>query len=107
MVANEASLLEGADQLRPDIVVIDISLSGGDLSGLLTRVAKRAPGSKVLLLSVHDERTVADAALRAGACGVVLKRSLGTDLLPAVDALLAGERYVSPGILEPGLPKPS
>jgi DNA-binding NarL/FixJ family response regulator len=98
MVADEASLLEGAGRLRPAIVVIDISFSGGDLTGFLARVSERAPDSKVLLLSVHDEVTVAECALKAGADGIVLKRSLGTDLMPAVDALLAGERYFSPGI---------
>jgi DNA-binding NarL/FixJ family response regulator len=98
MVANEASLLEGAGRLRPAVVVIDISLSGGDLAAFLERVCQRAPGSKVLLLSVYDETTVAEAAFEAGADAVVLKRHLGTDLMPAVDALLAGGRYVSPGI---------
>jgi len=102
MVANEASLLEGAERLRPAVVVIDISLSGGDLAGFLARVFERAPGSKVLLVSVHDEATVAEAALKAGADGLVLKRNLGTDLMPAVDELLAGRRYVSPAILARG-----
>ena len=45
-----------------------------------------------------DERTVADAAIAAGADAVVLKRCLMTDLLPAVDALRAGRRYVSPDL---------
>jgi len=57
MVANEASLLEGAERLRPALVVIDISLAGGDLTGFLARVFERAPGSRVLLISVHDEGT--------------------------------------------------
>lgn len=98
MVADEASLLEGAAQLKPAVVVLDMSLSGGDLHGLLARIGARAPSSKVLLLSVHDERTVAEAAMAAGADAVVLKRSLATDLMPAVDALRAGGRYLSPGL---------
>lgn len=98
MVADEASLLEGVGRLKPAIVVIDLSLSGGNVNGLLARVAARAPGSKVLMLSVHDEPTVAEAVLEAGAGAVVLKRSLATDLLPAVDALRAGTRYLSPEI---------
>ena len=91
MVADEASLLEGVGRLMPAVVVLDLSLSAGDLHGLLARVGARAPGSKVLLLSVHDEPTVAASALDAGADAVVLKRSLVTDLMPAVDALLAGQ----------------
>ena len=98
MVADEASLLEGVGRLTPAVVVLDLALSAGDLHGLLARVGTRAPGSKVLLLSVHDEPTVAAGALDAGADAVVLKRSLLNDLMPAVDALLAGERYLSPGM---------
>ncbi len=98
MVADEASLLEGAGRLSPTVVVLDLSLSAGDMRGLLARVGERSPASKVLMLTVHDEPTVADAALAAGADGVVLKRSLATDLLLAVDALRAGKRYLSPGL---------
>lgn len=98
MVANKESLLEGAACLHPAIVVIDMSLCDGDMGNLLACVAERTPEAKMLLISVHDEPTVVDAALLAGAYGVVLKRSLGTDLMPAVDALLAGQRYISPGI---------
>jgi DNA-binding NarL/FixJ family response regulator len=50
MVANEASLLEGAGRLKPAIVVLDLSLAGGDMAGLLARVAERAPGAKVMVL---------------------------------------------------------
>ena len=98
MVADEASLLEGAAQLQPTVVVLDLSLSGGDLAGLLDRIRVRASNAKVLLLTVHDEPTVAEAAIASGADAVVLKRCLATDLLPAVDALLAGGRYISSGL---------
>jgi len=98
MVANEASLLEGASRLNPTIVVVDLSFSGGDMPALLARLDERSPGVKVLMLTVHDELTVAGAALAAGVKAVVLKSCLATDLMPAVDALLAGTHYVSPEI---------
>jgi len=98
MVADEASLLEGVGRLNPAIVVVDLSLSGSDLPSLLGRLAARAPGTKVLLLSVHDERTVVASALKAGASGLVVKRDLATDLMPAIDAVLAGRTYVSPAV---------
>jgi DNA-binding NarL/FixJ family response regulator len=107
MVANEASLVEGVGRLKPAVVVLDLSLAGGDLRGLLARVAERAPGSKVLMLTVHDEATVAQAALTAGAEGVVLKSRLATDLLPAVDALRGGKRFLSPGLSAGGTSGPS
>lgn len=98
MVADEASLLEGADRLKPAVVVVDLSLSKGDVSDLLGRINAGSPGSKILVLTVHDEPTVAAAALGAGAGAVVLKHTLATDLLPAIEALLADDRYLSPGI---------
>lgn len=97
MVADESSLLEGAERLTPAVVVLDLSLSAGDLPGLLGRLKHRAPSAKILLLSVHDERTVIESALAAGADAVVFKRCLASDLMPAVDALLTGGRYRSPG----------
>jgi len=99
MVADEASVVEGAGRLKPTIVVLDLSLAHGDLRGLLARVIERSPGSKVLMLTVHDGATVAKAALNAGAQAVVLKSKLATDLLPAVDALRAGKRYLSPELI--------
>ena len=98
MVATEASLLEGAKRLKAEVAVVDLSLSDGDLPGLVARIRQRAPGTRVLLLSVHDERSVAEGAIAAGADAMVLKRCLITDLLPAVDAVLVGQRYLSPGI---------
>lgn len=97
MVADQTSLMEGAERLSPALVVVDVSLAEGDIADLLHSIRDRAPTAKVLLLSVHDEPTVVDAAFAAGADGLVLSRAIASDLLPAVDALLAGHRYISPG----------
>jgi two-component system secretion response regulator SsrB len=96
MVADQTSLIRGAQKLSPALVVVDIAIAQGDVEDLLQTIHDRAPSAKVLLLSVHDEPTVAIAAFAAGADGLVLKRAIATDLLPAVDALLAGRRYISP-----------
>jgi len=98
MVGDEQSLLEGAQRLRPPVVILDLTLAAGDVEGLLGRVATRSPESKVIVLTVHDEPTVSAAALRAGAHGVVLKRAIATDLLTAIDEVLAGRQFVSPGL---------
>ena len=98
MVADEASLLEGAGRLKPAVVAFDIVLAGGDLPNLLRKVNERSPHSKVLLLSVYDEPNIADAALAAGADGIVLKNSLASDLMLAIDTVLAGRQFRSPAI---------
>ncbi len=89
MVADEASLLEAASRLRPNLLVVDLSLAQHGGLGWLRAVRERCPGLRVIVLSVHDELSVRQAATEAGADAFVLKRAIGTDLLPAV-ALVCG-----------------
>jgi DNA-binding NarL/FixJ family response regulator len=105
VVSDEASLLEGAERLQPALVVVDLSLGAKDALGLLTEVKALAPAAKLLVLSVHDEPTVACSAIAAGADGVVLKRAIATDLTCALDAVLAGQRYISPDVAAGGYPE--
>jgi two-component system secretion response regulator SsrB len=96
MVADETSLLESADRLRPQMAVVDMSL--GRESGLhwLRELHDRCPLVKLIVLSVHDEPTVRRAAAEAGADGFVLKRAIGTDLLRTAESLLAGPAGAAP-----------
>ena len=87
MVADEASLLEGAVRLRPEVAIVDLSLARDSGLGWLRELRRRCPGLKVIVLSVHDEQSVRSAAMAAGADAFVLKRAIATDLLPVVDAL--------------------
>jgi DNA-binding NarL/FixJ family response regulator len=93
LVTDRSSLVEGAERLKPSMIVMDTSYAAGDLPDLMRELRDRAPKAKVLLLSVHDECTVVAAAIAAGADGLVLKRAISQDLMPAIDALLAGQRY--------------
>jgi DNA-binding NarL/FixJ family response regulator len=90
MVADEPSLLDGASQLQPDVVVVDLSISSGGSLRWLRELRTRCPRARVIVLSVHDEASVRRAVLEAGADGFVLKRAVATDLLPAIEAALAG-----------------
>jgi DNA-binding NarL/FixJ family response regulator len=96
LVSDKSSLIEGAVRLQPTVIVIDLSYAAGDLSGLTHELRDHAPATKLLLLSAHSEPTVVAAAIAAGADGLVLKRAIGRDLMPAIDALLAGQRYFTP-----------
>ena len=93
MVADEKSLMETADRLRPSIVVADLALGRGESFGWLRRLMKRCPGSRVIVLSAHDEPCVVEAAAAAGAAGFVLKRAIVTQLLPGIDAVRMGNHY--------------
>jgi DNA-binding NarL/FixJ family response regulator len=90
VVVDEVSLFESARQLHVAMAVVDLSLRRGDGLGLIRRIRSRFPRLKLIALSVHEEKNAEFAAIEAGANGFVLKRSIATDLLPAIDAVLAG-----------------
>jgi two-component system secretion response regulator SsrB len=87
MVADEASLVDAASRLLPDVAVIDLSLARERGLGWLRVVRERCPDLKIIVLSVHDEESVRLAAMDVGADAFVLKRAIATDLLPAVESV--------------------
>jgi DNA-binding NarL/FixJ family response regulator len=94
MVADETSLLESAARLHPSVVVADLSLTRGDCFGWLRRLLNRCPELRVIVLSAHDESSVMQSALDAGAVGFVRRCEIVPQLLDAVEAVLAGRRYI-------------
>ena len=104
MVADETSLFESARRLEPTLAVVDLSLAREENLQWLQRLRSSCPKLKLILLSVHDEPSVCRAAMDAGADGFVVKRHIATELLPAVDAVLAGKNFVPPS--PPGPTRP-
>ena len=104
MVSDEASLLDGAGRLQPDVAVVDLSLARESGLDWLRAVRQRCPNLKVIVLSVHDEESVRRAAMEAGAAAFVLKRAIATDLLPAV-ALVRASPNVGASTDEGEVPK--
>jgi DNA-binding NarL/FixJ family response regulator len=84
--------------LRPDVVLMDLSLP--DLSGIeaTRRVLQANPKIKVVGLTVHEDHGYVRELLDAGAAGYVLKRAASTELAPAIRAVLTGGVYVDPRI---------
>jgi two-component system secretion response regulator SsrB len=96
MVADETSLFESAERIKPALAIVDLSLVPGEGLQWLPRLRSRCPDLKLIVLSVHDEPSVRRVAMEAGADAFVLKRAIVTDLLPALDAVEAGGSYFSP-----------
>ncbi|MEA2735468.1 MAG: hypothetical protein QOE14_1919 [Humisphaera sp.] len=97
MVADDRSLIEAIACMRPDLVIVDLSLpSTHDDLNVAHRLAADRPNLRVIVLSVHDEPAAVRQTLAAGAAAFVLKRSAATDLLPAVHDVLQGRTYISP-----------
>jgi DNA-binding NarL/FixJ family response regulator len=91
MVADASSLQETARRLQPDVAVVDLSLTRGSSLDWMLELHRSCPNVRLVVISVHDESAVLAAATAAGADGYVLKRDIGTDLLPTIDTLLASD----------------
>jgi DNA-binding NarL/FixJ family response regulator len=83
------------DTLKPDILIVDISLNGPDGIDLLKSIRAKDPGLPVLILSMHDESIYAERALRAGANGYIMKQEATDRVLIALRRILNREIYVS------------
>ena len=94
--AEEAvTALSRIEELKPDLVVVDISLNGPDGLDLLKSIRARDPNLPVLILSMLDESLYAERALRAGASGYIMKQEATERVLVAIRRILGGEIYVS------------
>jgi two-component system secretion response regulator SsrB len=98
MVADEASLLESARRLQSDLAVVDLGLSRGTGLEMVRRLRDNFPEMKLIIISLYDQSSVRRAVMEAGANGFVVKHAIATDLLAAADAVLAGQRYLSPEV---------
>src|SRR5262249_39245774 len=96
MVADEISLFESATRLPIDVAVVDLALTRGEGIARVRRPRAHCPIMRLIFVSVHAEPSASRLVLEGGANGFVLNRPMATVLFPAVDAVLAGQRYVSP-----------
>jgi DNA-binding NarL/FixJ family response regulator len=95
---SAAKALSLADQLKPDLVLTDISLTGRDGLELIKELRALRPELPVLVLSMHEESLYAGRALRAGARGYILKHSGGERVVEAIGEVLQGRIAVSPAM---------
>ena len=89
MVADEISLLESAERLQSTLAIVDLSLVASHNLQWLARLRTLCPTTKLIVLSIHNDPAVRRAAMESGADGFVLKSAIATDLLPAIDAVMA------------------
>lgn len=96
--ADGDGVLQQAEALKPDIVVVDISMPG--MNGLVaTRALKRMqPELAIVALTRHEDETYLEELLRAGASGYVLKQSAPIEFVRAIRAVAAGGVYLDPAM---------
>jgi len=92
---NGREMISEATRLNPDVIVADISMPA--LSGIEAAHQLRESGStaKLVFLTIHAEQEFVDACLEEGALGYVVKSHMKTDLIPAINAALSGQCFVS------------
>ena len=97
-VGDGLEALKLAEQLHPDLILLDVTMPG--LGGLevLPTLRKVSPASRILILTMHDDEGYLRQALRNGAAGDVLKKAADSELLLAVRAVMRGEVYVHPSM---------
>ncbi|MFQ5812095.1 MAG: response regulator [Anaerolineae bacterium] len=99
-VVGEASTGEQAvaqaEKLTPDVVLLDITMSGPDGLDAVWRIKENTPDVKVLALTMHDDESYLRQVLKGGGSGYVLKRAADTELLSAIRAVHEGGTYLHP-----------
>jgi DNA-binding NarL/FixJ family response regulator len=95
-VADGQALVAAAPAVRPDVIVSDIMMPGLDGIRATAALLAQRPDTRVVLVTVHDDATLAARGYAAGALACVVKLTAADDLVPAVRAALRGERYVTP-----------
>ncbi len=97
---NGEDALRQADQVRADVMILDLSMPR--LNGLeaTRRLKKQHPEMRILVLSMYDDEEFVTQALQAGACGYILKQSMEDELFQALDVTESGDIFVSSAISE-------
>lgn len=87
-------------ELRPDVVLLEIDLPIIDGIQLAHRLHAEYPETKLVFVTTENSPEMAEFALTAGALGYLLKISVVAELLPALNAVMAGKRFISKGVLK-------
>src|SRR5258708_18130727 len=97
-VSDGLEAVQKADELKPDLILLDIGLP--KLNGIeaARRIRQLSPSSKIINLSQDNSLDVVQVALSTGAQGYVYKTDVQSDLLPAIEAVLRGKQFVSSSV---------
>ncbi len=105
--SDGSEALRVAEQLRPDIVLLDISMPGASGIEVTRRLKELLPDTRVLILTVHEDDTLLREAIRAGAAGYLLKRAVEPEIMAAIHTVQRGDLYVHPAMTRLLLQEPT
>ncbi len=100
--ANGPQAVEAAEQLKPNVIVMDLAMPELDGIQAASQILKKQPEMGILILSMYSEDTYVRNAFSAGVRGYLLKNALEVDLPYAIKEIAAGRKVVAPGLTMPG-----
>jgi DNA-binding NarL/FixJ family response regulator len=95
VAANGLEAVQKVDQLRPDVILMDINLPGIDGIEATRQICNAYPGSKIVFVSMLDDSEIVEAAFDVGGSGYILKHDFAQDLFSGIRAVLDGRQFSS------------
>jgi two-component system, NarL family, response regulator NreC len=96
--ADGREAVRQAEEVKPDVAIVDVAMPLLNGIEAVRQIARKVSGTRVLVLSMHNDEAYVTQMLRAGAAGYLLKDSADVDLLQAVEAVASGKSFFSPAI---------
>jgi two-component system response regulator NreC len=96
--SNGEQAVQAARETKPDVALMDLTMPPAAGTSAIQEIARAFPGTRVLVLTMHDDPAYLRAVLAAGAWGYVLKRSVDAELLAAIRAVRRGGIFIDPGM---------
>jgi len=100
MAKDRKEALGMLEKVKPNLAIVDLSLGQEDGLELIKDISVINPSTKVLVLSMHDERFYAERALKAGARGYIMKQEAESQVINAIQTVMEGKIYLSERELE-------
>jgi two-component system, NarL family, response regulator NreC len=97
---NGRDAVREAIEQNPDVAVLDIGMPLLNGIEATRQIVRRAPGVRILILSMHSDQAYVTQAVQAGARGYLLKESAGSELIAAIAAVAAGKTFFSPAVAQ-------
>ena len=95
-VGNGNALVAAAETIGFDVIVTDIAMPGLNGIAAAAQILRNNPAARIVFVTVHNQPELVEKGLAIGALGYVLKLRAGDDLVPAIHAVLRGQRHLSP-----------
>jgi len=98
-VSDGLEAIRKAEELQPDLILLDVGLPSLNGIEAARQIRKLSPNSKILFVTQESADEIVQEALNLGAWGYIVKSRVGNDLLAAVEAVRQGKKYVSSGLV--------